>query len=657
MEESLKKELQKVATTIRGLTIDAIQRSNSGHPGLPLGCAEIGAYLYGHALKHNPQNPTWINRDRFVLSAGHGSMLLYSCLCLAGFNVSVEDLKNFRQLYSKTPGHPEYGETEGVEATTGPLGQGIGNAVGIALGYKILQEKFNTEEFKLIDNKIFCLAGDGCMMEGVASEASSLAGHLCLDNLIVIYDANKITLDGPLLDCCSEDTKARYRSYGWDVYEIDGHDFAAIDGVMREIRVLQRRPVLIVANTIIGKGSPHKAGTHNVHGSPLGSEEAKDTKAALGLSGDEFYISKDVFKFFDKRRCGQKEDDKKWHQLLDKWAHKYPKLFEELKQMKEKKFSNNLEETLKKLSLKNPIAGRSASQEVLNMLSKEMSFLYGGSADLSTSDKTFLKGFSIITNHDFKGRNIKYGTREFAMGAISNGLALVGFFLPFCGTFLTFSDYMRSAIRLASLSSLKVIYQFTHDSIFVGEDGPTHQPVEHIASLRAMPNLHVIRPADGNEVKVAWLAALEYEGPTAIILSRQDLPLLSGTEEGLKRGAYVIRRENKKADFTLFASGSELFLALEVATKLREAGKDVRVVSFPSFELFDKQSLDYRNSVVGGDIGKRVSIEAGVSFGWHKYIGIDGIAISVESFGFSAPAERVAEEFGFDVNGIVQKLI
>jgi len=660
MEDALKKDLQLVAKTIRGLTIDAIQKANSGHPGLPLGCAEIGAYLYGYALRHNPQNPSWLNRDRFVLSAGHGSMLLYSCLCLSGFNVSLEDLKNFRQLYSKTPGHPEFGETEGVEATTGPLGQGIGNAVGLALGYKILQEKFNTEDFKIIDNKIFCLAGDGCIMEGTASEASSFAGHLGLDNLIVIYDANKITLDGPLADCCSEDVKARYRSYGWDVYEIDGHDFMAIDATFKEIRLSQKRPTLILTNTIIGKGSPNKAGTNKIHGSPLGVEEVRLTKEALHINTEEFYVPQEVFKFFAKKREIQKQDEDNWHKNLDKWANKYPKLFEELKKMKDKvscTLLHYLEEKLKKLKLTNPISGRAASQEVLNLLAAEIPSLYGGSADLSTSDKTHLKDFAIISNHNFKGRNIKYGTREFAMGTITNGLALCDFFLPFCGTFLTFSDYMRNAIRIASLASLKVVYQFTHDSIFVGEDGPTHQPVEHLAALRAIPNLHVIRPADGNEVKLAWIAALEYDGPTAIILSRQDLPILKGTEEGLKKGAYIIRKEKKKPQFTIFASGSELFVALEVAAKLKETGKDVRVVSFPSFELFDKQPLDYRYSIIGGDIGKRVVIEAGVSFGWHKYIGIDGVTISVESFGFSAPMEKLTEEFGFNVNTIVQRLI
>lgn len=657
MDENLVKELKKIAQAIRSLSMDAVQKANSGHPGLPLGCAEIGAYLYGHVLKHYPKNPRWINRDRFVLSAGHGSMLLYSCLHLAGFDLSLEAIRNFRQLYSGTPGHPEYGETVGVEATTGPLGQGIGNAVGMALGFKILANKFNREEFKIINNKVFCLAGDGCIMEGVAGEAAAFAAHLKLNNLVLIYDYNGVTLDGMLSDISSEDTRERFRAYGWEVYEAEGHDFDSLDRVFSQIEN-QKAPVLIIAHTVIGKGSPKKQGNSSAHGSPLGADEIRAAKEALGLPlNEEFYVPQTVYDFFNKRLIKQRETEECWNDLFRKWSKANPLLLEEFEKMKI--VPKDLEHKLQDLKIANPIAGRNSSQCVLEFLAEEIPSLYGGSADLSSSDRTFLKKYDVISSKNFKGRNIKFGVREFAMGTIINGLALTGMILPFCGTFLVFSDYMKNAIRLAALSSLKVVYQFTHDSIFVGEDGPTHQPVEQLAALRSIPNLHVIRPGDSNEVKRAWIAALQYGGPTAIVLSRQSLPLLSSTDvaysEGVGKGAYIVKREKAKADFTLFASGSEVFLALEVASSLEHLGKNVRVVSFPSFELFDEQPLEYRRQILGD--GKRVSIEAATDFGWHKYIGSEGISICVESFGFSAPAQDIANEFGFTVDAILQRLV
>ncbi len=661
MNEELKSQLQKIADTVKGLSIDAIQKAGSGHPGLPLGCAEIGAYLYGKILKYNPKDPNWVNRDRLVLSAGHGSMWLYSLLHLAGYDLSLEEIKNFRQLHSKTPGHPEFPETPGVEVTTGPLGQGIANSVGMALGLKIIAQKFNTQDFQLIDNKVYCLAGDGCLMEGISSEASSLAGFWNLDNLVLLYDANHICLDGPISECFSEDVKMRYRAYGWDVVEMNPYDFEEVDRVFEALSS-QKKPTLIVAHTIIGRGSPNKAGTHKVHGAPLGEEEAALTKKGLCLTSSEpFYVPQVVISFFEEKKEKGKEKQEEWEDLVRKWSKVHPSLFEQWEVMKEGLLPKDLEQEISQVSMKAQISGRSASNEVLQLLGKKIPQLYGGSADLSGSDMTMMKDFALIKKGDFSGKNIKFGVREFAMSGIVNGLSRVGMILPFCGTFLTFSDYMRNAIRLACLSSYHVIYQFTHDSIFLGEDGPTHQPVEHLACLRAIPHLQVIRPADGWEVKMAWIAALEYKGPTALILSRQNLPSLKQTElsyeEGLKRGAYFVKKEEGKVDFTLMATGSELFLALEVAERLEKMEKKVRVVSFPCWQLFDKQEESYKQTVLGKDSGKRVSIEAASDFGWARYVGLEGICIAVEGFGKSAPIQDLEEEFGFHVDSILERLL
>ncbi len=661
MDEDLKKQLGKIAGTIRALSIDAVQKANSGHPGMPMGCAELGAYLYGCLLRHNPKNSKWAGRDRLVLSAGHGSMWLYSCLHLAGFKLSLDEIKRFRQLHSHTPGHPEYGVTDGVEATTGPLGQGVGNAVGMALGMKILASKFNREEYPLFTNKIYALAGDGCIMEGISSEASSLAGHLKLNNLVLIYDANNICLDGPLAECCSEDTKSRYKAYGWDVYDLDGYDLDRMEAIFGEIRKKQERPVLVVARTVIGKGSPHKAGTHKVHGSPLGPEEVAATKEALGLPKEEFYVPQSVRTFFEQKLEKDEALEAEWKEMFRRWANAYPDLAVEYERMQNYYLPADLEETLKKVEIKSPMATRASSGAVIQVLGKLLPQVYGGSADLSGSDSTMMKDFPLIAPGNFAGRNIKYGVREFAMGTIANGLSLTGMMQPFCGTFLTFSDYMRNSIRLASLSPYHVIYQFTHDSIFLGEDGPTHQPVEQLASLRSIPNLHVIRPADSHEVRMAWLAALKYKGPTALVLSRQNLPDLAETqipyEQGMARGAYIVRKEKGKPDFTLFSTGSELCLAMEAAARLEKVGKHVRVVSMPCWALFEKQPEEYKKSIVEGDLGVRVAIEAAVEFGWHKYIGRGGVAICMESFGHSAPAPDLAQEYGFTVDEIVERLL
>ncbi|HEX2579139.1 MAG TPA: transketolase [Rhabdochlamydiaceae bacterium] len=661
METGLKKQLSKIANTIRELSMEAVQKANSGHPGLPMGCAEFGAYLYGCLLRQNPSNSKWLNRDRFVLSAGHGSMLLYSCLHLAGYKLSMEDIKQFRQLKSLTPGHPEFHITDGVEATTGPLGQGVANAVGQALGLKILATKFNTDKFTLFNSKIYCLAGDGCIMEGISSEASSLAGHLGLDNLVLIYDANKVTLDGFLNESCSEDTKVRYRSYGWDVYDIDGYDFDQMNQIFSEIRDHQKRPCLVMMHTIIGKGSPNKAGTHKVHGSPLGTDEVEATKKALGLPEENFFVGPGIYDFFKEKSQEGAQLEAAWNETLQKWSAANPELAKEFKMMQQHELPADLEQKLAAIEMKAPLASRTSSQLVLDVLGPLLPQLYGGSADLSGSDMTMMKKFPLISAGHFEGRNIKYGVREFAMAAAATGLAQTQMITPYVGTFLTFSDYMRNAVRLAALSHIQVIYQFTHDSVFLGEDGPTHQPIEHLAALRAIPNLHMIRPADNAEVKMAWLAALQYKGPTALVLSRQSLPDVPGTHvayaEGMAKGAYIIKKEKKKPDFTLFATGSEVALAFDVATALEKQGKSVRVVSMPCWELFWKQDEAYRESIVGGDLGQRVSIEASVSFGWHQWIGHDGIAISIETFGESAPQADLAAEFGFTVDAILTKLL
>lgn len=650
--------LQLIAHTIRGLSIDAIEAAGCGHPGLPLGCAELAAYLYGYALDHDPQRPEWINRDKFVLSAGHGSMLLYASLHLAGFSVGVEDLKQFRKYHAITPGHPEYKETPGVETTTGPLGQGIATSVGLALAQKMAQSQFKLET--LLNSKVVVLAGDGCMMEGVSAEAASFAGHLKLDNLILIYDANNICLDGPIEECFSDNTAQRFQSYGWDVQTIDGHNFDQIHTAYQKAKQVSGKPQLIIAKTVIGKGSPHYAGTAEVHGKALGKEEAALTKQALGIPLEPLFdVPESVKTYFGTHLAHQKQAHEKWMQDFQSWAVQNPELAARLTQFQDKKISLDLETVLKNIDLKSGIATRQASGIVLQTLHNEVPFLVGGSADLSCSDNTWMKAAQAIAPGVFDGRNIKYGVREFAMGAIASGLALHGMFLPYCGTFFTFSDYMRNAIRLAALMKLKVIYQFTHDSIFLGEDGPTHQPVEHLASLRAMPHLVVIRPADNTEVKGAWFTALSLHQPCALVFSRQGVPALESTRfDGVARGAYILKRETKpEVDFALLATGSEVALALEVSKKLEEKGFITRVISFPSFELFNQQDKAYQDTVLGGNVAKYVSIEAQVSFGWHQYIGRDGVAIAVNDFGLSAPAADLARHFGFTVEQILAKVL
>ncbi len=634
--------LEQFAKSIRSLSIDAINAANSGHPGLPLGCAEIGAYLYGYAMRHNPKNPNWFNRDRFILSAGHGSMLLYSCLYLSGYDISLSDLQNFRQLGYPTAGHPECGELPGVETTTGPLGQGLAMGVGMALAHQRVSQQYDVNRSGFSDSFVYVLAGDGCLMEGISSEASSFAGHLSLENLIVIYDSNDICLDGPTTECFTEDVAMRYKAYGWDTQTIDGHSFTEIDFAVSQAKKTNT-PSLIIAKTTIGYGSPNRAGSSESHGKPLGDEEANLTKIKLGIPLDQpFWVAPEIDLEKPNRLAELESLENKWNA-----SHRI-----DLPQNE----PIDLTDFIAGVTIKPGLATRASSNSVIQSISQKLTHIVGGSADLSCSDSTYIKSSSLMSAETFIPQNIKYGVREFAMAAIGNGIAIHGVYLPFIGTFLTFSDYMKNAIRLGALMNLNVIYQFTHDSIFLGEDGPTHQPVEQLASLRSIPNLTVIRPADTTEVKAAWAIALQQHGPVALILTRQGVPDLEGTQlDEVNKGGYIVYDEADNHHFTLLATGSEVSLAIEVAVQLNQAGKGTRVVSLPSWELFDEQGRDYQDHILGNP-HHMVALEAQSSFGWHRYIGKDGITITVDTFGKSAPASDLKTDYGFTVPQIVEKL-
>ncbi len=651
----MSEHLNMIANTIRGLSMDAIDAANSGHPGLPLGCAEIAAVLFTRVLRYNPKNPDWVNRDRFVLSAGHGSMLLYSALHLSGYAITLEDIKKFRQYHACTAGHPEFREVPGVETTTGPLGQGIATGIGMALAQKMAGARLDAPH--LFDGKVFILAGDGCLMEGISSEASSLAGHLNLNNVVLIYDSNDICLDGDIKECFTENVEQRYRAYGWNVVTIDGHNVEQIEKTLSNRT--QDKPLLVIAKTKIGKGSPSYEGKSDAHGKAFGAEETAATKKKIGLPETLFFVPDDVKTFFDAVKQKGQAQEAEWNASVSTWAAAHPDKKALFDALSSKTLTESSLDAIKHLDIKPGLATRQSSGQILQVLHDELPFVVGGSADLSSSDNTFMKKSGIVGPGQFSPRNIKYGVREFAMGAMASGIALQGLFVPFCGTFLTFSDYMKNAIRLAALMKLQVVYQFTHDSIFLGEDGPTHQPVEHLAALRSMPDVTVIRPADEKEVKGAWLFALTHQAPTALILSRQGLPSLENTSvDGVRKGGYIVRKEKSNAvDFCILATGSELHLAVQTADELEQNhGKSVRVVSLVSFENFDKQDKAYRESVLG-QATRYVSIEAQTSFGWHKYIGKDGVAISVDTFGLSAPAKDLARHFGFTVPQILEKLL
>ena len=644
--------LAKAATQARGLAIDAVHASNSGHLGLPLGCAEIGAVLFGHALRFNPENPLWINRDRFVLSAGHGSMFMYSWLHLAGYDLPLSELRNFRQLHSKTPGHPESFMTPGVECTTGPLGQGVGNSVGMAVSAKMSEAKFNTPEHKILDYHVVCLAGDGCMQEGISSEASAFAAHFKLDNFILIYDANHVTLDAAAGATQSEDTYQRYKAYGFDCYNLeDGHDMKAFLETFEEVRRNDNgRPKLIICKTVIGKGIKEVEGTWKAHGEG-GAKYSEEARRALGLPAEHFHVSDEMRTFFARKKQERIAQYNEWVKTYAAWKTANPALAN-LMEHPLADCAPGEDELLAVIPEFDPgknMATRVAGGVVLQPLADKMPLLIGGSADLYGSTKNYLDGKGDFTPATPGGRNIRFGIREHAMGAIMNGIAYHGLWLASGATFLTFSDYMRPSIRLAALSRLRTIYIFTHDSIGVGEDGPTHQPVETTSSLRLIPQLDVIRPADPEETAAAFAAACSRkDGPTALILSRQNVPTLKqisvkDRREGTLKGGYVARREQGELQLIILSTGSELQHAMKAADEL---GAGVRVVSMPSMERFQRQDAAYRESVLPTACRKRIAIEAGVTGLWYKYVGIDGIVIGIDRFGHSAPGDEVMNDLG-----------
>jgi len=647
--------------TIRFLAVDAVQKANSGHPGMPMGCAPIAYSLYTKYLNHNPANPKWLNRDRFVLSAGHGSMLLYSTLHLCGYKISMNDLKSFRQFGSITPGHPEYGLTDGIETTTGPLGQGFANAVGMAIAREYLASMFNKDDIKIIDHYIYGICSDGDLMEGISHEAASLAGHLKLGKLIFFYDDNKITIDGSTSLAFSEDVGKRFEAYGWQVLRIsDVNDLNQISNAVSESKKEIYKPTLIATKTHIGFGSPNKQDTSSAHGSPLGEEEIKLTKKNLNWPGDKtFYIPDDVTNHFKAVYDSGKKKEENWNELFKKYKSKYPSDAAKFLQLMNNDFGNEWEKALPSFeNINEKMATRSASGKVINSIAKYLPSLIGGSADLEPSNNTSIKDYPKFSAENRNGRNFHFGIREHGMGGILNGMTLYGGVIPYGGTFLVFSDYMRPSIRLASISHIRPIYVFTHDSIGLGEDGPTHQPVEHLAALRSIPGLIVIRPADANETSFAWKAAINFKkGPVALILTRQNLPVFDRTvfnsAANVLKGAYILKESEGEPELILMASGSEVYLALQAADKLQSEGIETRVISFPSWELFEMQSDDYKESVLPPSVRARVSIEAGVKQGWEKYTGDFGESISVEKFGASAPYEIIFTEYGFTTDKII----
>ena len=650
--------------TIRFLSMEAVQKANSGHPGMPMGTAPAAYVLWDRHLKHNPSNPRWHNRDRFVLSAGHGCVLLYSLLYLAGYDISLDELKNFRQWASKTPGHPEYAPQHGVEVTTGPLGQGISNAVGMAIAQKYLANYFNRDGFPIIDYKIYVIASDGDLEEGVSSEASSLAGHQGLDNLIVIYDDNRISIDGPTDLTFTEDRANRYRAYGWYVQEVggDGNDMASFEKALENAKNQDARPSIIKFRTHIAYGSPNMQDTAEAHGAPLGEAEIRLIKEKFGWDPDKpFHVPEQVLAHTRKAVQLGKKTEAAWDKMFAEYAKKYPDLARQFWDGATGKLRFNLDEVLPKFELGKSIATRKASGMVLDALMPKLPLVLGGSADLTPSNNTKFAGAKPFQKDARDGRYIHSGVREHAMGAIMNGIAVSGLVRAYGGTFLVFSDYMRPAIRVAALSKYPTIFVFTHDSIGIGEDGPTHQPVEQIAALRAIPNLIVIRPADANETAQAWKFAFGYrDGPVALLLTRQGLPVLDqnkyASAANLSKGAYALAAP-EKPDVLLLASGSEVHIALESAEKLASENISAQVVSMPSWQLFQKQPKEYRDSVIPPSVKARVGIEAGVELGWHKWLGDKGVFIGMSSFGASAPGKVCFEKFGITAENVVKAAV
>ncbi|MFU0800008.1 MAG: transketolase [Xylanivirga thermophila] len=652
---------QLAINTIRILSAEAVQKANSGHPGLPLGAAPMAYTLWGRHMKHNPKNPNWLNRDRFILSAGHGSALLYSLLHLFGYGLTIDDLKQFRQWGSKTPGHPEYGHTVGIETTTGPLGQGVANGVGMAIAEAYLEAKFNKPGYDIVNHYTYVIAGDGCMMEGISSEAASLAGTLSLDKLIMLYDSNNISIEGGTDIAFREDVGKRYEAYGWQVIKVeDGNDIDAISDAIDEAKRDNTRPSLIIVKTSIGYGCPAKQGKASAHGEPLGDDNIKAMKEFLGWKWNEaFYVPDDVKNHMNTLIENGIQYEKQWKELWGEYKKAYPELAHEWEIWHDAKLPVDLLNDEEFWKFDGPSATRASSGETINRLAKAIPNLIGGSADLAPSNKTNMKERGDFSAEDRTGSNMHFGVREHGMAAIANGMALHGGLRPYVATFFVFSDYMKPAMRLSALMGLPVVYVLTHDSIGVGEDGPTHQPIEQLAALRSIPNFTVFRPADAREVAAGWYAALtRRNSPTALVLTRQNLPLYDETGKDALKGGYILLDSQKSdPDIILMASGSEVELVYNAGKKLKEQGVDARVVSMPSWELFEEQSEEYRQQVIPKHVKARIAVEAACSMGWHKYVGDEGDIISIDRFGASAPASILFKDFGFTVDNVVNKAL
>jgi transketolase len=651
--------LQQAANQARGLAIDAVHACNSGHLGLPLGAAEVGAVLYGHDLQVDPADADWLNRDRFVLSAGHGSMFLYGWLHLAGYDLSLEEVKNFRKLHSKTPGHPEFGETPGVESTTGPLGQGVGNAVGIAIAGKMAAAHFNTSEHEIINHQVVCLVGDGCLQEGVAAEAASLGAHVGLDNLTIVYDSNDVTLDAMADASQSESVLDRFAAYGFNVIRLeDGHDLNAIADALSQARSNNNgKPTFIECKTLIGKGIPEVAGTAAGHGEG-GAKFADSARQGLGLPEEKFFVSEEVRSYFASLKQQRKENRQNWDQIFTAWQSANPEKAALLQAGLTRELPADLIDRVQVFAEDAKVATRAAGSQIINDLAKALPLLISGSADLHGSTKNYLKDLGDFSTENPAGRNLLFGIREHAMGAIVNGIGYYGIFRPSGATFAVFADYMRGAVRVSALANLPIFHIWTHDSVGVGEDGPTHQPVETTSALRLIPNLDVIRPADPEETAGAFVAAIKRnDGPTGLILTRQNVPNLSQIpvsvrRQGVLQGGYIARKEEGELELIILASGSEVSLALDAAEKL---GPSVRVVSMPCMERYDRQDADYKESILPKKFRSRLAVEAGVGDLWRKYVGLDGVVVSIDRFGISAPGDIVMAELGISVDNVVKK--
>jgi transketolase len=654
---------RELANAIRALSMDAVQKANSGHPGAPMGMADIAEVLWRDYMNHNPANPKWADRDRFILSNGHGSMLIYSLLHLTGYDLPMTELENFRQLHSKTPGHPEYGYTPGVETTTGPLGQGIANAVGFAIAERTLAAQFNRDNHDIVNHHTYAFMGDGCMMEGISHEACSLAGTMKLGKLTAFYDDNGISIDGHVEGWFTDDTAKRFEAYGWHVIRgVDGHNSDAIKAAIEESHKVTDRPSLLMCKTVIGFGSPHKAGTHDAHGAALGADEVAATRQALGWNYPAFEIPQDIYAAWDAKEAG-KAKEKAWNDKFAAYAKDHPELAAEFERRVSGELPANWETEAQKFIEElqaNPanIASRKASQNTLERFGKILPEFLGGSADLAPSNLTMWSGSKSLGD-DLAGNYIHYGVREFGMTAISNGITLHGGFLPYSATFLMFVEYARNAVRMAALMKIRNIFVYTHDSIGLGEDGPTHQPVEQMASLRVTPNMSLWRPADQVESAIAWKTAIERkDGPSALIFSRQNLtqqPRTAGQLANVARGGYVLKDSDGTPEIILIATGSEVGITVEAADKLTAAGTKVRVVSIPSTDVFDKQDAAYRESVLPKAVTARLAVEAGIADYWYKYVGLNGDVVGMTTFGESAPAELLFKEFGFTVDNVVAK--